>query len=68
MKSIIKVKGMTCHSCETILREAALEVAGVSAAKADSKKGVLEVEASDSALRGVLKAVRDSGYSVEGVE
>ena len=59
---------MTCHSCETILREAALEVSGVSAVRADSKRGILEVEADDSALRGVIKAVRDSGYSVEGVE
>ncbi|OIO23169.1 hypothetical protein AUJ65_04305 [Candidatus Micrarchaeota archaeon CG1_02_51_15] len=69
MKKKVGIIGMTCHSCETLLTEAALEVKGVSSARADAKKGVLEVEVENAAaLRNVFKAVEESGYSVKGVE
>ncbi|MEW5955943.1 MAG: cation transporter [Candidatus Micrarchaeota archaeon] len=69
LERVLKIKGMSCHSCGTLLSEAALGVKGVSAAEADAKKGVLRVEVStESAVKAVAEAVRENGYSVEWVE
>jgi len=69
LKRSIHVSGMTCRSCETLLREAALEVDGISEARADLNRGVLEVVARDDySVRKVVQAVSENGYSVEGVD
>ena len=60
----VKVKGMHCSSCETILKEDVGVVKGVSSVGADFKNGVVWFEGSERVLPEVKKAIEANGYGV----
>jgi len=61
----LQVTGMTCQHCVKHVREALVNVGGVSGARVDLDSGTAEVtgEADRAAL---VKAVRAAGYDVAG--
>ena len=61
----LKVSGMHCSSCETILKEDVGAVAGVSKVGADFKKGEVWFEGGDGVLPAVRKAIEANGYKVK---
>lgn len=66
MNKILKVNGMHCKSCETLLKDSISGINGVSSVKADSKKGIVEVNISDeSVLPQVKQAIKSEGYKVD---
>ncbi len=69
MKKIFHIKGMHCHSCEILLKDAIEEVAGLRVLRADHEKGEIEVEAKDALLFSSVPAiVSGNGYSVVSLE
>ena len=60
----LKVKGMHCSSCETILKEDVGSVKGVSSVGADFKNGVVWFEGDKGVLPEVRKAIEADGYKV----
>ncbi len=60
----LKVSGMHCTSCETILKEDVGAVAGVTNVKADHKKGVVSFDGPQAAIAQVKAAIEKDGYSV----
>lgn len=65
MKQKIRVKGMHCKSCETLIADS-LEEMGVKA-KADHKKGEVEVTYDESkvSINSIKTAIAKEGYKVE---
>ena len=64
MKTVIKVEGMICRSCETLLKEALAEI-GVKA-EASHEKGTIKVEFDEAkiTLEDVKEVIRAEGYEV----
>ena len=64
-KKIVPIKGMHCRSCEILIEDELLKVAGVNKVNVSEKKGIAEVfyegEISDEHIE---KAVYDCGYSI----
>lgn len=66
IEKTLKVSGMHCRSCETLLEESLSEVGGVKSAKADSRKGSVTVSVeNDAALEAAKKKIAAEGYSVK---
>ena len=56
---------MTCHSCETLLKDVLSDVKGVKSVKADHKSGKIDVEFDAPASEKGLKAeIESQGYKV----
>lgn len=68
MKTKLKVSGMHCNSCETLIKEDLEELEGVKEAKADSKKGIVEVEYDEkkTSINTIKNLIIKGGYKVEG--
>ena len=65
MEKTLKVKGMHCRSCEMRLTDSVSEVAGVTKASADSKKGIVTVGIDDeAAVSAVIEKIKKEGYKV----
>jgi len=67
MKKTISVEGMTCKHCVMHVKNALLDIAGVTNAEVDlsNKSAVVEgANFSDEALR---LAIEDAGYSVTAI-
>ncbi len=59
----LKVRGMTCSSCEKIIQNALLELPGVTSAKASLQHGEVYVFMEDNADEKVVySAIKDAGY------
>lgn len=68
-KSTIKVKGMHCVGCETIIKDTLLEIEGVKRAQADYAKEevVIEFDPERAGLKSITKAIENRGYSPGGI-
>ncbi len=66
MKLTLKVKGMHCKSCETLINDALLE-AGAGACHIDSKKGTAVVEFDETKLTSakIRAIIEKEGYKVD---
>ncbi|MFH1200614.1 MAG: heavy-metal-associated domain-containing protein [Candidatus Micrarchaeota archaeon] len=66
MKKTFKVTGMTCDSCNWIIRENVSEVKGVSTVKPDYHCGEVIVEYAPPADESQIKAAicKEGGYKV----
>ncbi|MBS3119047.1 heavy-metal-associated domain-containing protein [Candidatus Woesearchaeota archaeon] len=67
MKTItFKVTGMHCKSCEMLITDA-LEEAGVSSAKVDSKIGMAVIEFDEKKIKieKIKKVIETEGYKVQ---
>jgi copper chaperone len=64
MKTIIKIKGMSCGHCKASVEKAALGVPGVLAAQALLEKAELAVEYDEkkAALSDIRAAVESAGF------
>jgi mercuric ion transport protein len=67
MKKTIQVRGMTCHSCETIIKEEVEELEGVKTCAVSHKKGeaVVEYDEAQIALEKIEKTIQKEGYETE---
>ncbi|MEI6238203.1 MAG: sulfite exporter TauE/SafE family protein [bacterium] len=69
-KTILDVKGMHCRSCEIILEKNIGEIRGVNNVKANSKRGIVEIETerkleiAGADFVKIEKAIISSGYSL----
>lgn len=62
----LKVKGMTCGSCEAHVKEALQGVQGIKVCHIDWKSGMVCVEASDNAdTNQLIQAIKSAGYSAQ---
>ncbi len=69
MKTVLKVKGMTCQHCVQSVTKALQSVAGVRAVSVLLERGRAEVEHSESvSTENLVKAVVEAGYEAEGLE
>jgi len=69
MKTItMKVGGMHCGSCETVVREALEEVRGVEKAEASHSSGTVQVVYDESRVSSVTlqTVIENEGYTVAG--
>ncbi len=65
MKKILKVKGMTCSSCEVIIERNLKKVPGVENVKASKQTDSVEIECADNVqLSDLQSAVQDKGYTL----
>lgn len=61
----LKINGMHCKSCETLIIDELSSLEGISNPKADSKKGTVSFEAEGKgSLEKARKAITGLGYSV----
>jgi len=60
----LKISGMHCSSCETLIKEELSEIPGLTVETIDSKSGnaVLLSENSDISVEAIIKAVENAGY------
>lgn len=67
MKTKLNVSGMHCKSCETLIKEDLEELEGVKEAKADSKKGVVEIDYDEKKtnINMIKNVITKGGYKVE---
>lgn len=65
MNTTLTITGMHCRSCEMLIKDA-LEEAGVSSAKVDSKTGtaVIKFDGKKLSLEKVIKVIETEGYKV----
>jgi len=63
-KEVIKIKGMHCASCETLIRDELSELKGVSDIKVDANlgEGSVLLETDTNSIADVLSAVEKAGY------
>ncbi len=67
VRKSFKVTGMHCKSCEMLVKDAVESTSGLKVLKADSKAGIVDVEASDAKLfTNAIKAIAAEGYAVVG--
>jgi copper chaperone CopZ len=65
-KTEFNVKGMHCHSCETLVKDELMDMKGVKKVEADFKAGKVTVEADDVVDMNVLKSkIKELGYEVD---
>jgi len=65
MQTTIKVTGMTCKNCERAVKEALLEVSGVTKVVVSLDDGNVTIDHSDDVDVATLKeVVEDQGYDV----
>lgn len=67
MKKIdIKINGMHCKSCETLVREAIKELAGVYTARVDHKSGAAEIAFDETKAKegDIIAVISKEGYKV----
>jgi len=65
MQTTIKVTGMTCKNCELAVKEALLEVSGVTKVVVSLDDGNVTIDHSDDVDVATLKeVVEDQGYDV----
>jgi copper chaperone CopZ len=67
MKKTIKVSGMTCHSCETIIKEEVEELKGVSRCEVSAKNGdvIVDFDESITPLSKIKEVIEEEGYKVD---
>ncbi len=65
MKTVLKIKGMSCEHCVRRVRDALLELEGVQGADVSLDDGSAAVEHSEGITSSILaEAVEDAGYDV----
>lgn len=64
MKKIIHVKGMYCVSCEYLIEKELKKIPNIFKVKANHKKGLLEIEASDISMKKIKRVVEKRGYKI----
>jgi len=66
MKTSLKISGMHCDSCETLVSEA-LEDVGVKVLKINGTSGLAEIEFSEQkiSLEQIKAIIRKEGYKVQ---
>jgi copper chaperone len=66
MKKTFQVKGMHCHSCETLIKDSLEEANGVRSAKAFHEKGTVEVDFDESKINDekIIAVIKNEGYEV----
>ena len=58
----LKVKGMTCSSCEVLIERSLKELSGVEEVKVDRAKELVKIKGSDNiSLDDLQTALRDKG-------
>jgi len=64
----IKTKGMSCPSCEMLVKDALEDTEGVNKAEASFKDGVVSVDFDDKKVdEGKIKGIiKSEGYKTEG--
>ena len=60
----MKVNGMHCASCETLIRDALLELPGIKKVDISSKTGVLTVTGDKMDKKAIVSAITAEGYEV----
>ncbi|MFC4551913.1 MULTISPECIES: heavy-metal-associated domain-containing protein [Halorussus] len=61
----LRVIGMSCNGCETVVEDEVTRLPGVASADADSDENVVVIEGKPDARDAARKAVTDVGYEVE---
>lgn len=64
MKTIYKIKGMHCRSCEVLIENEVRKIPGVKVAHASMKRGELLVASENDVAPAVMRAVRNAGYEI----
>jgi len=66
-KILLKIEGMHCGSCETIIKEDLLELPGISEIKIDFKTGAGELMLDDlkNSTADIINSIKNSGYQAE---
>lgn len=67
MKKInLKISGMHCKSCETLIGEAVKEIAGVYNARVDHKSGAAEIAFDETKAKegDIIAVILKEGYKV----
>jgi len=65
-KTMIKVEGMQCHSCEFLLKDSIGELKGVIRAEISCKKGeaIVEFDESKTSINKIKNVIITGGYGV----
>jgi copper chaperone len=64
MKTTIKINGMSCSHCENRVKNALLNVPGVTDAEVSAKDGSATVTHEGADINALAAAVEDAGYDV----
>jgi len=65
MQTTIKVAGMTCKNCEQAVKEALLDVSGVTKVSVNLDDGTVTIEHTDEVdVATFTEVVEDQGYDV----
>jgi len=66
MKKIIRVKGMTCKSCEMLIKEEVEELEGVKSCDVSQKRGEAVVEYDENMVKidKIIDTIKEEGYEV----
>ncbi len=67
MKKInLKITGMHCKSCETLIGDAVKELAGVYTVRVDHKSGVAEIAFDETKVKesDIISVISKEGYKV----
>jgi copper chaperone CopZ len=66
MKITLKIEGMTCHSCEELIKDAVNDLPGINSITVSQKKGSAEInfnEAKVSKMQ-IIEIIKEEGYKV----
>lgn len=64
-KITLPIKGLHCRSCETLVREKLIKIAGVKQARVSYKRSNVEIEVEGEIPEALIEeAVREAGYAV----
>lgn len=67
MKKTISVEGMTCKHCVMHVKNALLDIAGITSAEVDLVNKSAVVEGSNFTDDAIRLAIEDAGYSVTAI-
>ncbi len=68
MEKRIKVEGMSCMHCSNAVKEALMEISGVTSVEVSLENKEVVVVGEDLVNESLTKAIEDEGYTVHGIE
>lgn len=67
MKKTIKIKGMTCKSCEMLIKEEVEELDGVKSCHVSAEKGeaTIEFDPQKTSFDKIKDIIKEEGYKIQ---
>lgn len=68
MKKKIKIEGMSCGHCVNHVKNALMEIGGISSVEVNLNEKYAVIESSDVSNDVIKNSIEDVGYDVVGIE